>query len=47
MLKQNPFILPTEQYTRKLDFFGDYVKDSAYYIAKMTEINIPIATIGY
>lgn len=36
MLKQNPFMLPTEQYTRKLNFFGDYVKDSAYYIAKMT-----------
>lgn len=36
MLLNNPFILPKEQYVRKLDFFGDYVRDGAYYLSKMT-----------
>lgn len=37
MLSHNPFFLDDiNQYKRRLDFFGDYVRDTATYISRMT-----------
>lgn len=36
MKNRNPFLLPTSEYKRRLDFFGDYAKDTAFYLSKMT-----------
>lgn len=36
MITENPFVLPVESYTRRVNFMLDYLNDTAFYISRMT-----------